>query len=287
VWLQTEYNTAVIRAHRAADWKQYEAEADVYPNLQWMPSTSPNPGEDHRIYWGTVRPINDHFWTEHKPGDRWNCKCWLEQTDKTPTQNHAPADENDIPASGLENNPADDGALFSKSHPYYTQTYPEAKEAVEKCLTEKQIANSEGKKTAGYISFKKAKDNALTKIKAQKWKTEIVQANNIQTGLYLNSKKGIKNLLNHSLNNDEIKAAMALPKNINSLKFVRVSPLGEGKDMNNTVDVASVERKRKKGIKYYNIYEYIYKGKTHYIKTQVKGKKEMPYTFTKKTDTAR
>ena len=27
------------------------------PNLKWMPSTSPNPGADHQLFWNTVRPI--------------------------------------------------------------------------------------------------------------------------------------------------------------------------------------------------------------------------------------
>lgn len=56
-WLQTEYDTAVIRAHQAADWRQFEREKDVLPNLKWMPSTSLHPGADHRRFWGTIRPI--------------------------------------------------------------------------------------------------------------------------------------------------------------------------------------------------------------------------------------
>ena len=39
-WLKTEYDTAVIRAHQAADWKQFEREAYILPNLGWMKSTS-------------------------------------------------------------------------------------------------------------------------------------------------------------------------------------------------------------------------------------------------------
>lgn len=74
-WLKTEYDTAVLRAHQAADWQQFQRESDVLPNLKWMPSTSLHPGEDHRHYWGVIRPINDKFWNEHRPGDRWNCKC--------------------------------------------------------------------------------------------------------------------------------------------------------------------------------------------------------------------
>lgn len=43
-WLQTEYDTAVLRAHQAADWQQFLRERDVLPNLKWMPSTFPAPG---------------------------------------------------------------------------------------------------------------------------------------------------------------------------------------------------------------------------------------------------
>ena len=67
-WLRTEYDTAVIRAHQAADWRQFEREKDVLPNLKWMPSTSVTPGADHQIFWGTIRPIDDPFWNEHRPG---------------------------------------------------------------------------------------------------------------------------------------------------------------------------------------------------------------------------
>jgi hypothetical protein len=117
-WLQTEYDTAVIRAHQAADWQQFEREKDVLPNLKWMPSTSAHPGADHRVFWGTVRAINDPFWSSHRPGDRWNCKCSLSSTDEPITQvpDAAPSDG---PQNGLENNPGVDGKAFSDSHPYF------------------------------------------------------------------------------------------------------------------------------------------------------------------------
>lgn len=117
-WLQTEYDTAVLRAHQAADWQQFLREADVLPNLKWMPSTSPNPGADHQIFWNTIRPINDPFWNEHRPGDRWNCKCSLTSTDETPTS--APMGDNTAqPQPGLDSNPATDEALYSLTHPYF------------------------------------------------------------------------------------------------------------------------------------------------------------------------
>ena len=117
-WLRTEYNTAVLRAHQAADWRQFEREKDVLPNLRWMPSTSVNPGKDHMVFWGTVRPIDDPFWNEHRPGDRWNCKCDLSSTDD-PVTEIPDFTRKDNPHPGLDNNPGKDGIIFSDSHPYF------------------------------------------------------------------------------------------------------------------------------------------------------------------------
>ena len=117
-WLQTEYDTAIIRAQNAAEWQQFQTEKDVFPNLEWIPSTSPNPGADHQVFWGTVLPVDHPFWNEHKPGDRWNCKCELRQTDRDATPVPTSDGKSD-PAPGLESNPATDREPFSDRHPYY------------------------------------------------------------------------------------------------------------------------------------------------------------------------
>ena len=137
-WLRTEYDTAVIRMNQAADWQRFEENADIMPNLEWMPSTSAHPGADHKVFWHTIRPVNDPFWNRHRPGDRWNCKCWLRNTDEEATA--APDDGNDPDnrqSPGLGNNPGKDGKLFGDTHPYVKNAYPGAKEAVEKFMDKK------------------------------------------------------------------------------------------------------------------------------------------------------
>lgn len=137
-WLKTEYDTAVIRARQAADWQRFEQYADILPNLEWMPSTSANPGADHKVFWGTILPINHPFWSAHRPGDRWNCKCSLSATDEPPTgAPQGSTDPKDRPAPGLDNNPGVDGKLFGDTHPYIANGYDGAKDAVKKFLTEK------------------------------------------------------------------------------------------------------------------------------------------------------
>lgn len=127
-WLQTEYATAVARAHAAADWMEFEKNKDIFPNLRWMPTTSPNPEKTHEVFWKMklTRPIGDKFWDEHMPGDHWNCKCSLEQTDDPATT--LPTDEEmkrDEPQAGLKENPAKTGQLFDKSHPYFPKNCKE------------------------------------------------------------------------------------------------------------------------------------------------------------------
>lgn len=119
-WLRTEYDTAVARAHQAADWQQFVREKDILPNLKWMPSTSIKPGADHLAYWGIVLPVGDRFWSEHRPGDRWNCKCSLSSTDEpvTTIPSVAPPSAN-APQRGLTSNPGTSLEVFSDDHPYY------------------------------------------------------------------------------------------------------------------------------------------------------------------------
>lgn len=135
-WLRTEYDTAIIRAHQAADWKQFEREIDILPNLEWIESTSVTPGEDHRRFWGIVRPVNDTFWDNHRPGDRWNCKCGLRNTGKraTPKNKLPDGGKKDNPSDGLDGNPGKTGSIFGKTHPYIKNAYDGAKKAVRKLM---------------------------------------------------------------------------------------------------------------------------------------------------------
>lgn len=127
-WLRTEYDTAVIRAHQAAEWLEFERNKDILPNLQWMPTASPSPEAGHRLFWEKplILPVDDPFWSEHRPGDRWNCKCSLDATDDDPRpldpSEQATAKRPEHSAQpGLDGNPAYKG-LITDSHPYYPKS---------------------------------------------------------------------------------------------------------------------------------------------------------------------
>lgn len=137
-WLRTEYNTAVVRARNASNFKKFNRDADLYPNLEWLPSTSIEPRDEHRKFYGLVLPINDPFWQTHYPGNLWNCKCGITNTDKEPSKRTPTA--NYTPPQGLEENPASSGALFSNKNMYVKNAYRGAEEAVERhILKERRI----------------------------------------------------------------------------------------------------------------------------------------------------
>ncbi|MCQ2199762.1 MAG: hypothetical protein MJZ19_08610 [Paludibacteraceae bacterium] len=60
-------------------------------------------------------PIDDPFWYKNRPGDQWNCKCWLEQTDAPRTALEDMPDSADIPEpkAGLRGNTAKTKEIFS------------------------------------------------------------------------------------------------------------------------------------------------------------------------------
>lgn len=119
-WLRTEYDTAVKRAHRAAEMRQFIEEADVFPNIEWLPSTAVNPRESHMPFYHHIWPIDDPFWEHHKPGDEWGCQCRWQSTDSPVTDNSGLDDPDSAPVSpGLGGNPARTGQVFSDDHPYF------------------------------------------------------------------------------------------------------------------------------------------------------------------------
>lgn len=144
-WLRTEYDTAVLRARYAADWKRFSRNADILPNLKWMPTTSADPDVFHMEYWrvGLTLPKTHPFWKSHHPHDRWGCKCDLEETDEPVTGTIPEVDYR--PSPGLDSNPGLEPELFSHTHPYYEKAYPGAEKAVEKMIHYTVIPTRSGK----------------------------------------------------------------------------------------------------------------------------------------------
>ncbi len=284
-WLRTEYDTAVIRAHRAADWMQFEAEKDVLPNLRWMPTTSPNADALHRQFWERklTLPVDHPFWSKHKPGDRWNCKCHLEATDDPASEikegEFAPA-----PAQpGLKGNPAKDGKIFSQDHPYFAKscaTCPFGKKAKgikavlnrwfmvseKDCYDCQSLDDSVTQKNENkFYNARRTIERTLNKYENR----NIVTVTELDSKLLFRGKKTLNNLIRHTFNLDELRAAMIAWRKPEKLHFEEPSAFGSVKDMNNPEDVKNLQRKAERGVIGYNKYSIEVRGETFYIKTEI------------------
>jgi hypothetical protein len=101
---------------------------------------------------------------------------------------------------------------------------------------------------------------------------------NLQTKELLRSKKALRRLINHCLSLDELDAARFVWLNPDKLHFVRNSPMGEGKDMDDPMVQKNIAKKLERGIKSYNLYTITYNKRKWNVKLEVhKDGFEQPY----------
>nr|WP_294922171.1 phage minor head protein [uncultured Flavobacterium sp.] len=109
-WLKTEYHHTVATANSVANWKSYEADADLYPNLKYNAVNDARTREKHKALDGLILPINHVFWKTHNVPLDWGCRCGLEQTDEEPSK---VIPELDIKGA-FQNNAALSGKVFGE-----------------------------------------------------------------------------------------------------------------------------------------------------------------------------
>ncbi len=287
-WLRTEYDTVVIRAHNAADRRVFERDKDIMPNLRWMPTTSPTPEGSHRAFWErrVTLPVGHPFWDRHHPGDRWNCKCSLEQTDDPETPVPADGEKADRPQRGLENNPGRDGHIYNDTHPYFPKSCSECDFYRKANLKNRLLGGFTNRKKDCYncpyidgcLDRMKGKEMARQELQDERksllasgsmgTNTELATYKNLKTKELLPSHKSLKRLVNHCLSLDELDAAKYLWLNPGKLRFVRESPMGEGKDMEDPKAQKNIAKKQERGIVGYNQYSLKYDGRKWDVKLE-------------------
>ena len=297
-WLQTEYNTAVLRARQAAAWQQFQAEKDVLPNLKWLPSTSPNPGADHRPFWNTILPVDHPFWDQHRPGDRWNCKCSLTSTDEPATAVPSVPSEPSVnnPQPGLKNNPGKSQAVFSDDHPYFPSDCkhcafynPTIKARLATVITARVKDCFNCPFINGCIDraiTKQPIDNAANARKQDVRENDLMPAMpdrefvNLITGTIHQTGKARNRLMKHLHHDYDVDAAIYMWEHIEDLEYIRVSTLGEGKDMTLQENIDNVQRKRDRHVEDYIIYRLKFGGRNFLVKTErLTYGNEQPYSL--------
>lgn len=127
-WLKVEVS-AVTRSTRMAEvFRKAQGTKSLYPNLEYMPSRSATPRDEHRALWGIIRPVNDAFWSKYMPPSAWNCLCSIEPTDSEVTD--IPDELPDVPPVFAVNT-GKTAELFGKEHPYFDVTKDQEKSIIE------------------------------------------------------------------------------------------------------------------------------------------------------------
>lgn len=111
-----EYNTTISRCRTAKQFEKFKKNSDLFPNIQWLPSRSAEPREEHEDFYWKVWKKDDDFWKVNTPGSLWNCKCDWQETDLPVTNGNPRGDKS---AEGLEGNPFETGKVFSPQHKYF------------------------------------------------------------------------------------------------------------------------------------------------------------------------
>ena len=105
------------------------------------------------------------------------------------------------------------------------------------------------------------------------------------TGVMHDSKKAFLNLYHHEYRADEIEAVLSFYSKPSKVRFVKESPLGEGKDMTNPKDIRNIAKKKARGVSHYNIYEFMTSNGKYRLKTEVNKKGyETPYFIYKEKE---
>lgn len=273
-WLKTEFNTAVKRARKAAEMKKFLSEADVLPNIKWLPSTAVHPRELHKPFYNRIWPAVSLFWQEHRPGDLWGCQCDWEATDEEPTDNSGiwePAP----PAPGLGGDPAQTGQLFSQDHPYFPDTcsvcpfndqpLKRFRNKVKDCYHCRSLVKALKLDQLTFDASKRAEQireirrQAERNIKEKTLPEPIISTGGqYYTGKIVCSKGSIKNAVRHCADINDLDVALNIEKYIWMFRYQRTEK-----------PVHLNEKKITRGVQEYSVYEFSLKGKIYLVKCEV------------------
>lgn len=100
---------------------------------------------------------------------------------------------------------------------------------------------------------------------------------------YYQTRKSFKRAIGHAISIEEVEMFVEVNNHIAEMTFVRVSPLGENKNLSNPKDIANLQKKIERGVTSYNIYELNFREDIWIIKTEAyKNHSETVYTLYKK-----
>ena len=116
-YLQSEHQTVRRSSQAAKQWAEFEADKDLFPNLEYIIVGDDRVREEHEKLGGIILPLEDVFWDENYPPNGYRCRCGARPTDKKANGRRPKVDIH--PA--FKGNVGKTGVVFNeKGHPYFT-----------------------------------------------------------------------------------------------------------------------------------------------------------------------
>ena len=279
-YLAAEFNFAQASAAMAAKWEQYAQDGDRYL-LQYRTAGDDRVRPEHASLEGVTLPITDTFWQEFYPPNGWNCRCTVTQVLKsqaTPTP-HEQAIALGEDALKLDkhrffrHNSGITGKTFPDYNPYTIQRCRDCDIAKGKLkLAKPSNEVCEACKTV-YSSSKEKEKQCLIKKKEEireNTPDATYYSKKLSSGVYEVTKKRLSRGIWHARDFEETIMFVEITKHLDELKYIRFSPLGEVKNMNDPKDVKNVNNKKKIHVIGYHIYELQLGTVTWIVKTEEK-----------------
>ncbi|MRG45511.1 hypothetical protein GFS24_10315 [Chitinophaga sp. SYP-B3965] len=122
--LQAEHQTAKQAGNHARNWRQYEEDKKLFPNLKYKTTGDSRVREDHKALEGIIAPIDSNFWDRYYPPNGWRCRCYVVQTAEKATRD-IPEDVPEVKPE-FRSNVGKGSVIFpeesaggGKPHPYF------------------------------------------------------------------------------------------------------------------------------------------------------------------------
>jgi len=77
--LKTIFDTNLRTSYAAGQWERIERVKETRPFLRYVSVQDERTRPQHRAWHGTIRRVDDPWWSSHYPPNGWNCRCSVQQ----------------------------------------------------------------------------------------------------------------------------------------------------------------------------------------------------------------
>lgn len=195
-YLQAEYQTAKRSAQAVRQWKGFEDNQDLFPNLKYMTVDDDKVRLDHEKLHGVIKAVNDPFWDTHYPPNGWRCRCYVKPTTEAVSEK---APKITVEESFNHNVGKTNELFMEKKHPYFVIPKSDKKEVATKING--LLANHSAKEVLKFAKARivgnsfKTSDNLEFTISNTDMKTIVNKAHKDRVGrnnLFYNLKETLK-----------------------------------------------------------------------------------------------